>query len=165
MGSDTCRILLRLDSWETLEDDMNKFADSYVSANKPREKARCKAPVLTIQSWDGRPESFFTWYAITLDMLVAANLEELSEKIMVLKALPEDVKARCDHLETAGDIRRFLWVTFGTTTFLTKGINELVGKIKKHETLEGFLLQDRTGDTQDRSGHQALRHRRGDVAG
>ena len=93
MGSDTCRILLRLDSCETLEDDMNRFANSYVQTNKPREKARCKAPVLTVESWDGRPESFFTWYAITLDMLVAANMEELSEKIMVLKALPEDVKA------------------------------------------------------------------------
>ena len=53
MSNDTRRIMLKLDSWETLEDDMNKFADSYVNANKPREKARCKAPVLTMESWDG----------------------------------------------------------------------------------------------------------------
>ena len=108
MGSVTCWAMLKLDNWGTLEDDMNMFADNYVQVNKPREKVRCKAPVLTVESWDGRPESFFTWYAVTLDMLMTANMEELSEKIMVLKALPEDVKARCDHLETAADIRRYL---------------------------------------------------------
>ena len=50
MGSVTCRAMLKLDNWGTLEDDMNMFADNYVQANKPREKVRCKAPVLTVEA-------------------------------------------------------------------------------------------------------------------
>ena len=142
MGSVTCRALTDLEDWGTLEDDMAMFADNYTQTNKPREKVRCKAPTLSVESWDGRPEGFFSWYAITLEMLMEANMEQLSEKIMILKALPEDVKTRCDHLETAGDIRRYLWLTFGTTTFLTKGLDTLVGNIKEHDNLEEFL--DRT---------------------
>ena len=62
-----------MSEWGSLEDDMMRFADNYAQANKPREKVRCKAPVLTVESWDGHPESFFTWYAITLETLMEAN--------------------------------------------------------------------------------------------
>ena len=50
MSSVTCRAILCMREWISLEDDMLKFADNYAQANKPREKVRCKAPVLTVES-------------------------------------------------------------------------------------------------------------------
>ena len=133
------RILIKNNNscWDTIEDEMNEF----VVTNKARSvnKVKVKAPIVKISPWDGTPASFFAWFGQTIKMLERLDWDPIVEKSVLVESLPELIRGRCDQFTSAEEIKAFIWRSYGTSAFLTKGMEEILKKTCRFEGMEEFI--------------------------
>ena len=55
--------------------------------------------------------------------------------------MPELIRGRCDQFTSADKIKAFIWRSYGTSAFLTKGMEEILKKTCKFERMEDFISQ------------------------
>ena len=133
------RILInnRNTSWDCLVDRMNEF----IVTHKARtvNKVKIKAPVVKISPWDGKAASFFAWFGQTIKLLEKLEWDPIVEKSVLVESLPDLIKGRCDQFTSAGEIKSFIWRSYGTAAYLTKGMEEILQKTCRFEGMEKFI--------------------------
>ena len=124
-------------SWDNLVDRMNEF----IVAHKARtiNKVKIKAPVVKISPWDGKAASFFAWFGQTIKLLEKLEWDPIVEKSVLMESLPDIIKGRCDQFISADEIKSFIWRSYGTDAFLTKGMEEILKKTSRFEGMEEFI--------------------------
>ena len=74
-------------------------------------------------------------------MLDELNWDPVIEKSVLIESLPELIRSRCDQFTSANEIKGFLWRSYGTNAYLTKGMEEILKKTCKFERMEDFITQ------------------------
>ena len=124
-------------SWDCLVDSMNEF----IITHKARSvnKVKVKAPVVKISPWDGAAASFFAWFGQTIKLLEKLEWDPIVEKSVLMESLPDLIKGRCDQFISADEIKSFIWRSYGTDAFLTRGMEEILKKTSRFEGMEEFI--------------------------